>query len=250
MNRFYLFFTLIFFALTSIGCTTSDESDLDDGPCKQSTGTIKIMPLGASRVQGFRPYFESYRYPLWKELVNENWSIDFVGTQKDISIYEAFGGFCFDSDHEGRSGWTAERINNNLEGWLEITEKPDIVLFSSPGGNDALQGIPLSEIIPNINAIIDKLQAYNPNIIILIEQLAPGKTSFMDAELTASFNQIHDLIEDIANTQTNTTSLVVPVDMATGFKDDFLADNIHYNLQGAQFIAQRYYDKLVPYLTQ
>ena len=42
----------------------------------------------------------------------------------------------------------------------------------------------------------------------------------------------------------------MPVDMATGFKDDFLADNIHYNLQGAQFIAQHYYDKLVPYLTQ
>jgi lysophospholipase L1-like esterase len=36
--------------------------------------------------------------------------------------------------------------------------------------------------------------------------------------------------------------------MATGFTDGMLADDIHYNQAGAAFIAERYYDKLVPFL--
>jgi hypothetical protein len=38
---------------------------------------------------------------------------------------------------------------------------------------------------------------------------------------------------------------VIVVDMATGFTDIFLADEIHYNEAGAEFIANRYYEALV-----
>lgn len=123
-----------------------------------------------------------------------------------------------------------------------------MVLFSSPGGNDALQGASLESILPNINAIIDKIQAHNPNVTIIIEQMAPAKSSFMDEELTAIFEQIHTLIAQIAITQTTETSIVIPIDMASGFSDDFLADDVHYNTKGAKFIAEKYYDKLIPYL--
>ena len=121
-------------------------------------------------------------------------------------------------------------------------------MFSSPGGNDALQGASLESILPNINAIIDKIQAHNPNVTILIEQLAPAKSTFMNEELTAIFEQIQTVITEITHNQTTATSKVIPVDMATGFSDDFLADNVHYNTAGAQFIAEKYYDKLIPYL--
>jgi lysophospholipase L1-like esterase len=38
--------------------------------------------------------------------------------------------------------------------------------------------------------------------------------------------------------------------MFTGFTDDFLADDVHYNQAGAEFIANRYYDKLIQLMEQ
>jgi lysophospholipase L1-like esterase len=124
----------------------------------------------------------------------------------------------------------------------------DIVLFSSPGGNDALDGADLEDIIANVNSIIDKIQAHNSNITIIIELLAPGKTSFMTEEYKLLFAQMKTVITQIANSHTTATSEVVVVDMATGFTDGMLADDIHYNQAGAAFIAERYYNTLVPFL--
>lgn len=241
---------LICFSLLVVfcGCNSNDEIETTVEECQSSEGTVNIMPLGASRVQGLRPVYESYRYELWKDLIDGGWSINYVGNEKDFTQYDSYQNFCFDSDHEGQGGWTSTQINNEIERWLNETEMSDIVLFSSPGGNDALQGKPLESILPNINAIINKIQSHNPNITILLEQMAPGKSSFMNEELTASFDQIHDIIVQIATAQTTATSRVIPVDMATGFSDDFLADYVHYNTDGAKFIAERYYEKLIPYL--
>ena len=248
MTKSTLLFFLSLFLVVFCGCSSSNE--IETAECKSSEGKVTIMPLGASRVQGFRPVFESYRYALWKELINGGWSIDFVGTQKDIAIYDNYQDFCFDNDHEGHAGWTSEQISNEIENWLNEMKTPDIVLFSSPGGNDALEGVSLENILPNINAIIDKIQEHNPNVTILIEQMAPGRSSFMDLddELAATFDQIKIIIAQIATNQTTSTSLVIPVDMATGFSDDFLFDDVHYNAAGAKFIADRYYEKLIPYL--
>ena len=246
MKNSNLLLISFFFLIILVGCKPSD--DKENETCKSSEGKVAIMPLGASRVQGNRPVFESYRYALWKELINGNWSVDFVGTQTDSSHYDDYQNYCFDDDHEGHSGWTSKQINNAIGDWLKKTDTPDVVLFSSPGGNDALQGETLASILPNIIAIIDKIQAHNPNVTILIEQMTPAKSIFMNAEITAAFEQIHTIIGEIASRKTTETSKVIAVDMATGFSDKFLADNIHYNVEGAKFVAEKYYDKLIPYL--
>ncbi|SMO68162.1 SGNH/GDSL hydrolase family protein [Gracilimonas mengyeensis] len=203
----------------------------------------KIMPLGASRVEGARPYFESYRYELWKDLINNDWTFDFIGTRDDPASYPEVNGLEFDTDHEGRSGWTSGQILDRVEDWLEVTGSPDIVLFSSPGGNDALDGLyTYSEILSNINAIIDIIQEDNPEVVILIEQMAPGRSDFMTDEYSALFSQIQEDVATIAAEQTNSSSQVIAVDMYTGFADSMLADEIHYNEDGADFIANRYYE--------
>ena len=135
----------------------------------------------------------------------------------------------FDLDHEGRGGWTSGEILNGLGDWLNQTGSADIVLLSSPGGNDALEGLPYSEAVSNINYIIDILQADNPSITIILEQMAPGRSDIMTSELTEFFTQMQQEVLNIAANKTTTTSSVMAVDMFTGFNDNLLADDVHYN---------------------
>ena len=127
---------------------------------------------------------------------------------------------------------------------MSNTGSPDIVLFSSPGGNDILGGLPYDNAIANINSIIDLLQDNNPNVSILIEQLAPGRSDFMTTNFITLFEQMKEDVLDIATTQTTSTSKVIAVNMYEGFNDDYLADDVHYNEAGADFIATRYYNAL------
>ncbi|MEM7573448.1 MAG: GDSL-type esterase/lipase family protein [Bacteroidota bacterium] len=226
-------------------CSCEDEVIVPNPP---SNSANIIMPLGASRVEGARPAFESYRYELWKLLVDGGWDFDYIGTRDDEANYPSYAEQSFDLDHEGRGGWTSGQILGGIEDWLVQAGTPDIVLFSSPGGNDALQNRSYEQAIANINGIIDALQAANPEITILIEQLAPAVESAMTGDLLTYFESLQADVVTIASEQTTDQSTVIVVDMATGFTDEFLADDVHYNEAGARFIADRYYTNLVQVL--
>ena len=235
---------VIYIAFIALSCNKEEGQ----GTKPISTSINKILPLGASRVEGNRPEYESFRYELWKDLTENGWTFDFIGTQSDEANYPSFNSLDFDIDHEGNGGWTSAEILQALPNNLEETGAPDIVLFSSPGGNDALLGLPYDEAIENINSIIDLLQNANPNITIIIELMAPGHSNMMTPELTTYFQQLHQGVVTICEEQSATNSLVVEVDMSTGFSDVYLADDVHYNVAGADFIAQRYYTLLATLL--
>lgn len=242
---FRLLATALFITGSSISCGE------DQVVKPQSNSINKILPLGASRVEGFRPHFESYRYELWKDLKAGGWTFDYIGTRSDPSNYPVFNGQAFDVDHEGRGGYTSGEILDGLPEWLSQTGAPDIVLFSSPGGNDMLNGLSsFDQTVSNINEIIDLLQESNTAVTIIIEELAPGTTSFMTPEFTADFNTMQQVVREIASQQSTTTSQVLTVDMFTGFTDAMLADEVHYNEAGAIFIADRYLDVLITVLEE
>ena len=234
------FIPLLFIVVVAFYSCSDDEPQ----NIVPETSLNTIMPLGASRVEGNRPNHESFRYELWKQLIDGDWEFDFIGTKMDPSTYPVHSGQDFDPDHEGRGGWTSGQILAGIDGWLEEAGSPDIVLFSSPGGNDALQGMPYDQVVNNVNAIIDRIQDANPNVTIIVEKLAPGLSFFMTEQLLSYFNQMQTDIEIIAADQSTSTSRVITVDMATGFMDSFLADPVHYNTVGAKFVADRYYDVL------
>ena len=221
-----------------------NKDDNDINPKPKSNSINKILPLGASRIEGARPEYESFRYELWKDLIGNNWTFDFIGTQSDNASYTSFNNNIFDIDHEGRGGWTSGQILEELNSWLSETGSPDIVLLSSPGGNDALEGLPYEDAVENINSIIDILQTNNPSVTIVIEQMAPGRTDIMTSELTSFFDQMQQEVLNIATNQSTSSSQVIAVDMFTGFDDGLLADDVHYNESGAEFIATRYYNVL------
>lgn len=249
MNVILKCICLSFSILTVLSCS-NDDNTVTNLPNNDINVVNKIMPLGASRVEGARPIFESYRYELWKDLLENGWSFDFIGTNVDEASYPTFNNTNFDIDHEGRSGWTSGQILAQLNASLTATGAPDIVLFSSPGGNDALLNLSYDQAISNINAIIDALQASNPNVTIIMEQMAPGLSSIMTQELTTYFTNLQQDTATIATQQSTATSRVMVVDMFTGFSDALLADDVHYNEAGAEFIATRYYNVLVNILQQ
>jgi lysophospholipase L1-like esterase len=213
-------------------------------PIENSDAKNIIMPLGASRVEGARPDFESYRYELWKLLIENESDFDFVGTNTDEAQYDDYLGKSFDKDHEGWSGWTSGQIKRKLNNWLKQIPTPDIVLFSSPGGNDALQNKSYDKAIMNINEIIDLLQAKNPNVTIIIESMAPAITEIMEEPLSSFVNNMQQDVYTIAENKGTSNSKILVVDMASGFGDEHLADDVHYNEKGAKFIAERYFQSL------
>jgi lysophospholipase L1-like esterase len=240
---------IVMMGLISCGDEAIEQTNTNTNT-NTNTTINKIMALGASRVEGDRPQHESFRYETWKNLIENNWTFDFIGTQNDPGSYPVVESLNFDPNHQGRGGLTSGDILDQLENDLDQTGGPDIVLFSSPGGNDGLQNLPYDEAISNINQIIDVLQEVNPNVTLIIEQMAPGRSNIMTEELLYYFNQLQDEILTIVENKSTATSQVIAVDMYSGFTDAMLADDVHYNTKGAMFIAQRYYEVLTQVLEQ
>ena len=240
MKTLHSYFVLSLLAILTACSVNNAEIDIINPDVNDNTQN-KILPLGASRVDGARPVFESYRYELWKDLIDGGFTFDFLGSNLDEANYPNYTGQSFDRDHSGYGGLTSGQILNNLPAWLNQSGTPDIVLFSSPGGNDALLNLSYTNAVANVNAIIDILQERNPNITIIIEQMAPGKTQIMTPTLTNYMQQMNQEVVNIANNQTTATSRVLTIDMFTGFSDALLEDDVHYNQAGAEFIASRYY---------
>ena len=185
--------------------------------------------------------YESYRYELWKNLVDNNYNFDFVGRQKDYGTYEEYLGVEFDNDHEGAGGYESEDVLANIDEILATTASPDIVLLSI-GGNDLLDGgNPPSEPIANIVELVEKLQTHNSNITIFLEEIAPANNETMSSSLTVNLNEFNSQIISIANTLTTNTSKVIALDMNTNFNESYLADDVHYNEAGAKFVADIYF---------
>ena len=187
-------------------------------------------------------YYESYRYELWKNLIDNSYNFDFIGREKDYGAYPLYAGLEFDNDHEGSGGFESEDVLANIDEILATIANPDIVLLSI-GGNDLLDGgNPPSEPITNIVELVEKLQAHNSNITIFLEEIAPANSETMTSSLTTNLNDFNSQIVSIANTLTTNTSKVIALDMNTNFNESYLADDVHYNEAGAKFIADIYFD--------
>ncbi|MCF7945947.1 MAG: hypothetical protein K9L24_03750 [Spirochaetia bacterium] len=244
--KWYIHMLLIMIAVVLFGSCKS-VTNSGEASSSQTTTATTIMPLGASRVEGSRPEYESFRYPFWERLVESGREVDFVGTRYDNAPYLDVNNVSFDRDHQGLSGWTSGQILEELPRWLEEVGAPDIVLFSSPGGNDALEGLPFDDAFANVNAIIDKLQEANPNVSIVIDTMAPTHSDMMenDSDLSEFLRRMQNAVPAIASDQTTEFSRVRVVDLATGFRDEYLVDDqVHYNQAGANFVADRYYSVL------
>lgn len=241
-----LTFLMLFFILQN--CSTGDgprSNPMRDCITQTPTSsTIHILPLGDSRVEGARPFFESYRYELWKLLLENKWEVDFIGTRTDQSDYPAFQGICFDNDHEGTGGATTKDILATLEN-PSLMNPPKVVLLGI-GGNDLLDS-PSSpaEVAENLEKIIVRLQQEYTGVIIFLEQIALVRTDIMTAKISARIEAFNVLVSELAEKRTTKNAPIIAIDMFSGWSDAYLADEVHYNEAGAKKVAERYYQAIM-----
>ena len=186
--------------------------------------------------------YESYRYELWKMMQEKGYEVDFVGTQVDDGTYDLVNGESFDADHEGIGGLEADQLLGNLNDVLPNIDKPDMVLLCI-GGNDLLGSDPVQGVIDTIGLILERIHQFDENIVVFIEQIAPGNNELMTDEFQATITEFNEKIAMLASSWTSSQN-VYSVDMYTGFTEDLLADDVHYNEEGAMEIAARYADAI------
>lgn len=207
---------------------------------------IKIAPYGNSITQAAGDR-QSYRYPLWKKLIDANISFDFVGTMNTNfggnPSRPDYKGKPFDMDHEGHWGWRADEILNSLSSWL-TKYTPDMVLMHV-GTNDCIQAQTTSTTLNEITQIVTKLRTDNPAVVIFMANLIPCNASGASSRI----DELNNGIMSLANQFNSQSSPIIFVDQNSGVdavKD--LYDGIHPGPTGEEKMAQKWFDAINTYL--
>lgn len=223
---------------------------------------LRIVAIGDSITQGrgsqskggaaWTPTF-SYRYPLWKLLVDASAEFDFVGSlhggfegDPDWADYK---GCAFDRDHEGHWGWKAVDVAEKLPGWMQ-DYTPDVALILL-GSNDANGKTPeehkasVDRVRVAISAIIGSLREKNPKVVLLLGQC------YQEWE---PFPAMRAAMTELAKTRTSKDSPIVIVDHASGWISDprktgtHTVDWVHPNAAGDEKLARNWVAALQPLL--
>jgi len=209
---------------------------------------IKIAPLGNSITQAANNH-PSYRYPLWKKLIDAKISFDFVGSMNTNyggnPSRPDYNGKPFDMDHEGHWGWRADEILNGMDGWL-TKYSPDMVLMHV-GSNDCIQAQDKNSTINEIKQIVAKLRNKNSAVVIFMATLIPCNATGAPARV----NDLNTGIKSLVPELTTEKSPVIFVDQNSGIdasKD--LYDGIHPGPTGEEKMAQKWFDAINDYITK
>jgi lysophospholipase L1-like esterase len=207
---------------------------------------IKIAPYGNSITQAAGDH-QSYRYPLWKKLIDANISFDFVGSMNTNfggnPLRADYKGKKFDQDHEGHWGWRADELLRDMDKWL-VNYTPDMVLFHI-GTNDCIQNQDVNSTISELTQIVTKLRNDNKNVVIFMATLIPCNASSQAATNVNNLNtKIKTLVEQLSTQQ----SPVILVDQNSGIASSDLYDGVHPGLNGEEKMAQKWFDAISKYL--
>ncbi len=223
-------------------------------PLANASAEINIIPLGDSITQGRNapeqtPYLDSWRREFWFNLLAGGYTdIDMVGT-----LDVAFGGSAplntdYDYDHEARWGWALSLYIQpaNVPTWLATLvaqgDTPDIALVHLGSNDDDDPGL---TILNNMDTLVGQLRSVNPNVVILIAE--PGA-------YWGTIDDFADLLPQYAIDNSTVDSPIVSVDLHTGWIADpatagtHTCDWVHPNTLGEEWIADKFYDAVLPYL--
>jgi acyl-CoA thioesterase I len=150
-----------------------------------------------------------------------------------------------------KSGKPSKVINAGLSGETSagglsridwILRQPVHVFVLALGGNDGLRGLPPEQTKKNLQAIIDKVRAKNPNAKIIIAgmQAPPNMGSVYT-------NQFKIIFSEVAK-QNKATLIPFLLEGVAGIEKLNQADGIHPNIEGHKIIANEVQKVIAPLL--
>jgi acyl-CoA thioesterase-1 len=138
-------------------------------------------------------------------------------------------GLAYNCVNAGLSGETTADGVNRID-W--VLQQPMDVFVLELGGNDALRGLPISESIKNLHAIVEKVKAARPNCkIVIAGMLAPPN---LGATYTNAFRDMYPALAKKHG------ALLIPflLDHVGGIPSLNLEDGIHPNVEGQKIVAE------------
>lgn len=212
-------------------------------PVYDITEQPKILCLGDSITAGnypIEPTPGGYRIQLENNFNDDDLSIDFIGSQTNEETDLA------DPEHEGHPGWTINQLTALIEKGLLTEYQPDVVLLMA-GTNDILRSDQTSEVIADLNQLIDRLQAELPDTEIFVSSLVPLDPELESKQEAKIVEEVNALLPELAQQQGEQVTYV----NAGGSIDlsDLIDDGIHPDATGYQTIGNAWYDTLVKHDT-
>lgn len=199
-----------------------------------SPAPVKVMTIGDSITQADSGH-KSYRYALWKKLVDTGHAFDMTGSMqgnfKGDPHWPDYKLLAFDRDHEGHWGFRVDQVLSEIDAWLK-QGAPDIVLIHL-GTNDIFQAQSVSGTLDELVQLIAQFRVNNAKVSLLLAQVIPSK--FHSAEL----NELNDGIAGLAQKLHTSESPIYLIDTRVGFDpviDTY--DGVHPNESGEEKMAE------------
>ena len=148
-------------------------------------------------------------------------------------------------------GLNYEVINGGLSGETSagglrriswVLQRDIDIMILELGGNDGLRGIDLSSTKKNLQQIIDKAKAKNPDIEIIIAgmQVPPN----LGTDYTKEFQELYPELAE-----KNDIPLIPLILDKVGGRDEYMqSDQIHPNAKGHKVVAETVWETLAPIL--
>lgn len=139
----------------------------------------------------------------------------------------------------GLSGETTAGGKNRID-W--ILKQPVSIFVLELGGNDGLRGIPISETRQNLQTIIDRVKAKNPDVKIILAgmHVPPNMGSKYAVEFHAVYRELAD--------KNNTALIPFILEGVGGVPELNLPDGIHPTPTGHKIVADNVWSILKPLL--
>lgn len=215
--------------------------------CGREGGPLRIMPLGDSVTHSERGQ-NSYRRPLWFNLLAANCVVDFVGSRNGVSTGSRNGPQVparnpdFDQDHEGYWDYRADEILGFIGSRVQ-TFSPDVVLIHL-GTNDLFQGQSVLSTIDDLARIIDTIRMNRPDVAIVLAKLIPASRA------NDRISQLNAEIDALAASRFDPFAPLLVVDHSVNY---FISDNfdgVHPGDSGEVKMADKWTNAILQIVAQ
>jgi lysophospholipase L1-like esterase len=222
-------------------------------PCPAAGTPCAILPLGDSITEGFGSSGGGYRVELFRQALQNNQDITFVGTLQNgpnnvdgtpfPKRHQGHGGFTIDTD-SGHSGISGSITQNALSMF-----NPHIVLLMI-GTNDINGNVDVNNAPNRLGNLIDDITTRAPDALVIVASVAPVVNSGTNQRIVTYNSGVKNVAEARAAQGKHVQFLdnYAAIFDSPNWSSALMGDNLHPNDAGYAVFGRSFYAAIEPYL--